>query len=107
MSKITRKLEVTTTPNKDKGRNTFQPKRISWSYLKRGNVARAHRNINRINATLIKNQIKPGIQLNGAISIGGNQPPINNTTVIALIKIMFAYSPRKNNAKLDELYSVK
>ena len=52
-------------------------------------------------------QIGPGIQVKGAIPKGGSQPPRKRIEVIALIRIMFAYSPRKNSAKLIELYSTK
>src|ERR1700679_1080577 len=52
-------------------------------------------------------QIGPGIQVNGAIANGGSQPPRNRIDVIALIRIMLAYSPRKNRPKLMELYSTK
>ena len=38
---------------------------------------------------------------------GASQPPRNRIVVIPLIRIMFAYSPRKNRAKLIELYSTK
>ena len=51
--------------------------------------------------------ITPGTAFNGNISNGGNQPPINNITVIELIRIMLAYSPRKNSTKEADEYSVK
>src|ERR1700742_1625538 len=53
------------------------------------------------------NQIGPGIQVNGAIPNGASQPPRNRMVVIALIRIMLAYSPRKNSAKLIAEYSTK
>src|SRR5690242_7931170 len=53
------------------------------------------------------NQSGPGIQLKGATSTGGNHPPRNRIVVSADIRIMFAYSPRKNSAKDIELYSTK
>src|SRR5580700_10721114 len=49
----------------------------------------------------------PGIQVKGATPNGASQPPRNNMDVIALIRIMLAYSPRKNSPKLMELYSTK
>src|ERR1700679_3743687 len=52
-------------------------------------------------------QIGPGIQVNGARARGGSQPPRNRIDVIALMRIMLAYSPRKNRPKLMELYSTK
>ena len=44
------------------------------------------------------NQIGPGIQVSGTMSNGGSQPPRNRIEQIALIRIMLAYSPRKNSA---------
>src|SRR3979409_1037504 len=52
-------------------------------------------------------QSAPGIQGHGAIAHGGSQPPRNRIDVIALMRIMLAYSPRKNRPKLMELYSTK
>ena len=49
----------------------------------------------------------PGIQLKGATSTGGSQPPRNRIEVVALIRIMLAYSPRKNRAKVIAEYSEK
>jgi len=43
--------------------------------------------------------------VNGKISIGGNQPPKNKITVKIEIKIIFAYSEIKNNAKVIPEYS--
>ena len=53
------------------------------------------------------NQIGPGIHVNGAISRGGSQPPKNSTVVMADIKIILAYSPKKKSAKLIDEYSTK
>src|SRR5919107_3592417 len=53
------------------------------------------------------NQIGPGIQVKGSAWIGGSQPPRNRIVVSADMRIMFAYSPRKNRAKAMELYSTK
>jgi hypothetical protein len=39
------------------------------------------------------------------VSIKGNQPPQNNTTLIADINSMLLYSPKKNIAKIIEEYS--
>ena len=49
----------------------------------------------------------PGMTLKGNISKGGSHPPKNKITVIELIKIMLAYSPRKNKTKEADEYSVK
>src|ERR1700683_5111356 len=53
------------------------------------------------------NQMGPGIQVNGAMPHGASQPPRNRIVVSALIRIMLAYSPRKNSAKAIALYSTK
>src|SRR3984957_1563667 len=53
------------------------------------------------------NQIGPGIQVNGSTPNGASQPPRNRIVVIALMRIMLAYSPRKNSAKLIDEYSTK
>jgi hypothetical protein len=39
------------------------------------------------------------------MSMGGSQPPRNRMVVIPDIKIMLAYSPRKNMAKVMAEYS--
>src|ERR1700689_799573 len=64
-------------------------------------------NTNRQKQIFRINQIGPGIQGNGAGLTGGSQPPRNKIEVIALMRIMLAYSPRKNRPKLMELYSTK
>src|ERR1700750_2222202 len=53
------------------------------------------------------NQNTPGIQVNGSRLKGASPPPRNSTVVMALIRIMLAYSPRKNSAKLIAEYSTK
>ena len=57
--------------------------------------------------TLKQNHTKPGIALNGKISKGGYHPPKNKITVKELIKIIFAYSAKKNKTKDAEEYSVE
>src|SRR4051794_7146545 len=59
------------------------------------------------NATLSRNQITPGTQVNGGMPSGASQPPRNKIAVIALTRIMFAYSPIKNSRKLIDEYSTK
>src|SRR3954468_1339888 len=51
------------------------------------------------------NQIGPGSHVNGGNGAGGSQPPRNRIEVIADIRIMFAYSPRKNRPKIMAPYS--
>ncbi len=41
------------------------------------------------------------------MSNGGSQPPMNNMTVMELINIILAYSPRKNRTNEADEYSVK
>src|SRR6185312_9128446 len=53
------------------------------------------------------NQIGPGTQVNGSRLNGASQPPKNRMVVIPLIRIMLAYSPRKNSANAMALYSTK
>src|SRR5687768_2966994 len=55
--------------------------------------------------TLSTNQITPGIQLKGAMSIGGSHPPRNNMVVSAHIRTMATYSPRKNSRNGVDEYS--
>ena len=96
-SKPTKIPDIKRTQPKENGKKTFQPRRINWSYLYRGNAARTQTKTN---------QITPGIQFNGAISINGNQPPKKKIFTILHIKIILAYSPKKNNAKPIAAYSV-
>ena len=58
---MTKKLAVNTTQNKDKGKKTFQPSLINWSYLYLGNVPLTHRNKKRIKVILRKNHMIPGM----------------------------------------------
>ena len=53
------------------------------------------------------NQSGPGTQVNGSNGSGDSQPPRNRIVVIADIRIMFAYSPRKNRPNVMALYSTK
>ena len=99
--------EVMITHNNDNGKNTFHPNRINWSYLYRGRVALTHKKINNNDIVFRANQINSGIKLKGVKSKGGNHPPKNKIVPIPLIKIMAAYSPRKNRANKTEEYSVK
>src|ERR1700712_3059075 len=62
---------------------------------------------NRTKQIFRMNQITPGIHVNGATPNGASQPPRNRMVVMALIRNMFAYSPRKNSAKLIDEYSTK
>jgi hypothetical protein len=46
-----------------------------------------------------------GIRLNKKLSIIGNHPPKNKIAEKALIKSMFAYSPKKKRANVIAEYS--
>src|SRR5512132_558436 len=48
------------------------------------------------NSALSTNQMTPGIQVNGAIGIGGSQPPRNRIVVIAHMVAIATYSPSMN-----------
>lgn len=89
----------------DKGKNTFQPSLINWSYLYLGKVALIHKKQNNKKQIFIMNHKIPGIIFSASIPNGGKYPPMKNITVIALTRIIFAYSPKKNKAKLMEEYS--
>lgn len=100
----------TTNDAQANGSNTFQPNAISWSYLKRGNVARTQMKTNITNHNFKQYHIKPGIKLiksaktkwaNGI----GNQPPKKMITNKLDITITCKYSPKKRNAKVIEAYS--
>src|SRR5690606_22680395 len=58
-----------------------------------------------MNTTLRRNQITPGIQVNGATGNGGSQPPRNRMVAIAHMVRMAMYSPRKNSRNWVEEYS--
>jgi hypothetical protein len=54
---------------------------------------------------LILNQITGGIQYNNSKFKGGNHPPKKSIVVRLHIKIILAYSPKKNRAKPIAEYS--
>src|SRR5215475_72913 len=58
-----------------------------------------------MNRHLSMNQSTPGIQLNGATSKGGSQPPRNKIVAMAHMVAMAMYSPRKNSRNGVEEYS--
>ena len=90
---------------KDKGRKLFQPIYISWSYLYLGRVA-----LVTIKKTTPIISFKLNHKLLGKLFkkeklLRGNHPPRNNMETKALIKSIFAYSPKKNKAKVIAEYS--
>ena len=95
-----------TTHIKEKGRNTFQPNLISWSYRYLGTMALTKANKKNKSRIFSINHIAPGINVNGKISKGDNQPPKNKIAPIAHINKMFAYSPSQNIAYIIPEYSV-
>ena len=66
-----------------------------------------HINKNNTNIIFTVNHITPGIIFKGYISKRGNHPPKNNITVMALIKIILAYSAKKKSTNDADEYSVK
>ena len=54
---------------------------------------------------LAQSQINPGMALQKSQSKGGSQPPKNKIEAKAEIKIILAYSPKKNMENGIELYS--
>lgn len=81
----------------DTGKNTFHPNCINWSYLKRGNVVLTQINkINKNNIFIIKNINEKQ---------GADQPPKKTKTIKVDIRIILAYSAKKNKAKLIPEYS--
>src|SRR5436309_6212058 len=93
-----------------KGSITFHPKRMSWSYRRRGSVARSQKNRNKKPYTFTVNQATPSIQARLAGSrvpgYGAWYPPRNRTEAMQETRIMFAYSAMKKKAKRIPLYSV-
>jgi hypothetical protein len=55
---------------------------------------------------LANNQKNPGMSLKMGKSSIGNQPPKNNVAHMVVIKIMLAYSAKKNIAKAIPEYSI-
>jgi len=76
------------------GRKAFQPISINWSYLYRGRVARTR--TKKIHGAAALNA-----RTNGAKPVRpiNSHPPRKRIQKKTEIRIMFAYSPRKNIAK--------
>merc|ERR1712225_45556 len=105
LSKPTSVPAVNSSQPNENGRKTFHPNRISWSNRYRGLAARAQINSETKNTVLIPIHRGPGTRVKGKQSKGGSQPPLNNKTVKILMRIMLAYSPKKNLANPKALYS--
>src|SRR5437016_11251403 len=103
-------IDVITMLPSASGNITFHPKRMSWSYRRRGSVARSQKNRNRNAYTFTVNQATPSIQerLSGSRvpGYGALYPPRNRTEAMQDTRIMFAYSAMKKKAKRIPLYSV-
>lgn len=84
-----------------KGKYPFHNKAISWSYRIRGNEALTQIKKKIIKTTLKPNQPAPPLKS----GIGESHPPPKKIVVKQLIKIIWAYSARKNKAKDIEAYS--
>lgn len=93
------------TQAKDNGKKIFQPNRISWSYLYLGKDDLTQIKENKSKVVFKLNQIVGEIQFNITILYIGNQPPKNKDVAKLHIKIIFAYSPKKNKAKPIAEYS--
>ena len=87
------------------GIKIFQPKRMIWSYRKRGKVARIQMNMDTTKKVLRPSHIQPGMALNKAWSMGDNQPPKNMITAKMDTSHMLAYSAKKKMAKPMPEYS--
>src|SRR4051812_34197584 len=94
----------------------FQPNRMIWSYRKRGNVARTHKNRVATTKALpnsqnqFQNQAESTIHCGVAIPIaenemGASQPPRNISAASVDTRMMLAYSARKNMANDMPEYS--
>src|SRR5206468_4551903 len=81
-------IAVTARFKSDAGRRTFHPKAMSWSYRRRGNVARSQTKKKRNSESLIRNQATGGRN-------GPRHPPKKTEIATAETTIMFAYSARK------------
>jgi len=91
------------TKAKDRGKKIFQHKRINWSILNLGKLARTQIKKNKINDVL-KPKTK-GSRIVNKLTGTNNQPPRNIMTVKILIKIIEPYSAKKNKAKPILAYS--
>src|SRR4051812_11828078 len=93
------------------GSSTFQPRRMNWSYRRRGSVARTHTNMNSISTTLATNHSSGNQPLfapaqNAVIGHGARQPPRNIVTIADDIDTIATYSESMYSRNLIELYSV-
>ena len=90
---------VTSIFRSTRGRSTFQPTSISWSYLGLGRAALISMNKQIKIAVLKKNQNA------GGKNEGPNQPPKNNVTIRVEISVTPRYSPTKNIPNFIPEYS--
>src|ERR1700682_2404199 len=100
---------TTTTFTTAIGRNTFQPSRISRSYLRRGIVQRTQTKTSRQITTFVTK--KPMVSSDdhhvpGSFHHGMSQPPKKRVTVSAEMAAMAMYSDMKKSANFIDEYSV-
>src|SRR5699024_3331876 len=90
---------VTKIFTSDRGKRSFHPYAINWSY--RGRIKAARNRMNRITKTniLIKNHTT------GGKNDGHNHPPKNNTVIKEEINKIPKYSPTKNIPNFIPEYS--
>jgi hypothetical protein len=96
---------VTTMLTMLKGKRTFHPNFINWSYRKRGKVARSQIKIKLKIKTLMPNQMGPH-HAGQEIKPGPSQPPKKSVTIKALMRITLAYSAIKKSANFMLEYSM-
>ena len=90
-------LNISNTMANDSGKKIFQQSRINWSIRYRGNEARTQIKKNNIPLVLRPKTIESIRKME--FRQKDSQPPINMITVNKLIKIIDAYSAKKNKAK--------
>src|SRR5260221_14076557 len=91
------------------GRNTFQPRCINRSYLRRGIAQRTQTKTSRQAVTLPRKKAmvrSDDHQVPGSFHQGMSQPPKKRVTVSAEMAAMAMYSDMKKRANFMEEYSV-
>lgn len=88
-----------------KGKNTFHPKRINWSYRYRGKIPRTTTKRVIKNIVLSAQFTVPGTHVKGIKSKNGCHPPKNKSAVINDIKIILLYSAKKKSVNPTAEYS--
>src|SRR5690349_8035027 len=107
---MARSVDTTTIQAKEIGMRIFHPKRMNWSYRRRGSVPRSQMQTKRITTILPRNQ-RTGHQPAFApsqieIGQGARQPPRESVVASAETVTMLMYSARKKTANFRDEYSV-